>query len=92
MKCSLVEILAVFCLIAVLAGCGGKFTRGHFESVYVGQEAWEVAQTLGEPTTRFAGQWHYIQQQQEGYCKAVIIFDQNNRVAEKRWHDVQGQP
>ena len=80
-------LLTMLLLSLLLPGCARKFTRANYDSIYVGQEQWEVAETLGDPKSqgRFAREWHYVKDSSKHYYKAIIAFDEDRRVASKRW-------
>lgn len=82
------SLLCILLSLSLLfAGCSRKFTRANFDSIYVGQEQWEVADVMGNPESqgRFASEWHYVKDSSKHYFKAVIAFDEDRRVASKRW-------
>jgi len=77
-------LTAAALLAGISAGCGSKgFTRVNYDTLYVGQPADAVEDMLGEPDTREADTWTYVQQ--TPYCKAVIRF-KDGRLADKQWH------
>ena len=78
--------LAVILILSVLAvGLGGshKFTRQRYETVYVGQPAWDVRRALGRPSSQDANAWVYVHSSAP-YYQAVIHF-RNDKVASKEW-------
>ena len=84
---SLLTGMLLAAVLLPLVGCEKKFTRSRFDTLYVGQEAWEVTETLGTADARFSDEWHYIHDEKDGYYKAVITFDPNKRISHKRWID-----
>jgi len=74
-------------LLGVTAGCEStnKFTRQRYETIYTGQESYEVEATLGEPYHKFSNSWTYMHDRP--FYKAVIGFDQDGTVASKAWYD-----
>ena len=77
-------ILVAVALAAVLlcAGCGGKFTRQRYETIYVSMPDWKVREVLGEPTARSPRQWVYVHR--GPYYRATIRFDEGKAV-DKSW-------
>lgn len=80
------------CLIAIAmmaacfsAGCN-KFTRPRYETIYVGQDQFEVQKTLGEPYATFSDEWIY--ENEKPFYKAIIKFE-GGKVSHKAWYDTQ---
>ncbi len=72
-------------------GCfsGEKFTKPNFDTIYVGQNAGDVMQTLGQPTQQSEYVWTYIHNRP--YYKGCIKVDQG-RVIGKTWtYDKEGE-
>lgn len=77
--------LLVMLTLATLSclGCRDEFTRERYETLYEGQPAWDVAETLGEPTRRENGKWVYLRTESP-ICSAWIFFE-DGRLVDKRW-------
>ncbi len=83
---SLLSAVSVL-MAGVMVGCGPaeKFTRPRYETIYAGQESWEVEATLGPPYHKFSDTWTYIHH--SPWYKAVIGFDANGGVSTMEWYD-----
>jgi hypothetical protein len=77
-----VVILIVSVLAVGLGGCS-KFTRQRYETVYVGQPAWDVRRALGRPSSQDANAWVYVHPPAP-YYRTVIRFH-DGKVASKEW-------
>ena len=79
--------LTAILLVGVAAGCEStnKFTRQRYETIYTGQESYEVEATLGEPHHKFSNSWTYIHRRP--FYKAVIGFNEDRVVTSKAWYD-----
>jgi hypothetical protein len=75
-------------LAALPTGCGPKFTRVDYETIFVGQQQWDVQQAIGEPTSTIGSKWIY--ENDMPFYKAVIWFE-GARVTKKAWSDVRGE-
>jgi hypothetical protein len=84
----LAAIIAAGLLTALPIGCGPKFTRVDYETVFVGQQQWEVQQALGTPHASIGNTWIY--ENDMPFYKAVIWFE-DGRVTRKAWSDVRGE-
>jgi hypothetical protein len=76
--------LAAGVLLGMCAGCQEQFTRQRYETIYVGQPAFEVEKTLGTPDARFSDTWTYLHS--DPFYKAIIEFE-DSRVTNKAWYD-----
>lgn len=77
--------------ICILGGCfkSEKFTKPNYDTIYVGQYAPDVLETLGQPTQQTQYVWTWIHQRP--YYKACIKVDQG-RVIGKNWtYDKEGE-
>jgi len=73
--------------LALLGGCD-KLTRSRFEMIDVGSaQAYDVEQTIGEPSDRMAHLWHY--ERVDKHLNVLIHYDEGGTVCRKEWHDVQ---
>lgn len=75
-------ILILSVLVAGLGGCS-KFTRQHYETVYVGQPTWDVRRALGRPSRQDGNAWVYVHSSAP-YYQAVIHF-RDKKVTGKDW-------
>jgi hypothetical protein len=72
--------------VAVLSATGcapARFTRPNYETVYIGQPAYAVADTLGRPHEERGNTWIY--RHETPFYMARITF-RNNRVIDKKWY------
>jgi hypothetical protein len=66
------------------AGCGGaKFTRPHYETIYMGMPQERVETILGKPASRQGPLWIYFHEMP--FYSAAIRFDEERKVLEKSW-------
>ncbi len=91
MTCRLhrVGLISLVLIVAcILGGCTTemfrKFSRPNYETLYPGQEDFEVRKTLGRPTIEEPGQWTYINERP--YYKAIIFFDDEGQLDDKVWY------
>jgi len=70
-------LLAYLC-----AGCGGKFTRQRYETIYLSMPNWKVREVLGDPNYESSEEWSYVRH--APYYRATIEFD-NGKVIDKSW-------
>ncbi len=75
-------ILVALLLAGSLAGCS-RFTRQNYETIYVGQPAWDVERAMGRPTAIEGEEWVYLHEAAP-YRRAVIRLV-NGKVVGKSW-------
>lgn len=89
------RLILLTLLIALTAGAGcasEKFTRERYETIYLGQPDYDVAEVLGEPDRRGPGRWLYVHDEPPHYS-AEIVFDQAGRVIGREWsYELPGEP
>ncbi len=82
------SISIMLILACLLCGCTmdlfRKFTRPNYETLYPGQEHYEVRKTLGTPTVEEPSQWTYVNKRP--YYKAVIFFNDEGHLVDKVWY------
>jgi hypothetical protein len=87
MKHGLTVILIASLAAVCLGGCYSKksCTRDRYETLYVGQPAWDAQRAVGKPTsTSSDGQtWVYVHDAAP-YSRAAIHF-RDGKVASKEW-------
>ena len=83
-KLSAALLVVIVALPLICAGCGPKFTRQTYETVYVGQPAAEVEAIMGKPAAKFSDSWTYLHE--DPFYKAIIGFE-SGRVRSKSWYD-----
>lgn len=78
-------LLLIVTLLAAMtvSGCGDKFTRPRYETVYIGMPRWQVLDILGRPTEK--SELMVIYQRDLPYEKAIIRFA-DGKVSEKFWY------
>jgi hypothetical protein len=64
------------------AGCGGKYTKQKFETIYVGMPDHAVRHKLGAPQERSPSRWVYTGRRP--YYRAEILFS-DGKAVEKTW-------
>ena len=82
MRHRLIVILAVWMLAAAGGGCK-RFDQQHYETIYIGQPAWDVRKVMGKPTRQDEDAWHYVHRKPP-YSRAVIYFKRGT-VSGKEW-------
>jgi len=79
--------ILMVCALAVsilsAPGCGGKFNRTNYDTIYLSQPADDVRLVLGEPTEMTDNRWIYIHRRP--FYQAAITFDSQMEVSQKRW-------
>ena len=78
----LAMLLAAGLIVAACGGCQEKFSSQRYETIYIGQPAFDVEKVLGLPNARFSKSWVYVHD--KPFYKAVITFI-DGRVADKSW-------
>jgi len=82
-RSTVVVLVAAMLLAGLCCGCN-KFTRARYDTIYVGEPAFEVEKTLGRPDAAFSDSWSYINE--KPFYKAIIQF-KDARVTKKSWYD-----
>lgn len=83
MKRAIMVILAAGVILTGLcSGCGGKFTRQRYETIYASMPDWRVRKVLGKPDATTADTWSYVRRQP--YYAATVKF-QDGHVVDKSW-------
>lgn len=81
---ALIGLTVCVALAAGLAGCGGdKFTPTRYQTIYVGQDQYDVRSKLGRADVRSEDEWVY--EHRDPYYKAIIHF-RDGFVAAKEWY------
>ncbi len=84
---------AIFLLVAALAvtslGCGAKFTRQRYDTVYIGAPADKLLRTLGKPDSRDGDTWAYTND--SPWYQAKFIISENTVAGKNFSYDRQGR-
>ena len=84
-KRSAIAVVAVSAT-ALLTGCADKLTREHFDMISIGHaEAYDVEQTIGEPSDTMPDMWHY--ERVDKHLNVMVHYGDGGKVNRKEWHD-----
>lgn len=89
MRLTTTVLLSAVALTLIGAGCEKPFTRPNYETVYVGEPASAVQETLGEPTVKYNNEWTYVNT--SPFYKAIIYY-RDGKVIKKLWFDEKEVP
>ena len=82
-------LLSTVALMLVCAGCEKPFNRPNYDTVYMGEPASAVQETLGEPTVKYNNEWNYVNT--SPFYKATIYY-RDGKVVKKLWFDEKEMP
>jgi hypothetical protein len=89
MRLSTTILLSAVALVLVCAGCEKQFTRPNYETIYIGEPASAVQESLGEPTVKFNNEWNYVNT--SPFYKATIYY-RDGKVVKKLWFGEKEMP